>query len=62
MTEGARLIAVIENEIVARKILLHLGLPARAPPRGRPWRAAGQVQLALDDPDRYDGIDATNPS
>ena len=52
-----RLIAVIENEIVARKILLHLGLPARAPPRGRAWRAVDQAQLTLDDTDRYDGID-----
>ena len=52
-----RLIAVIENEIVARKILLHLGLPARAPPRGRAWRSGAQEQPALDDPERYDGID-----
>jgi len=52
-----RLIAVIENESVARTILLHLGLPARAPPRGRAWRPDAQEQLALNDPDRYDGID-----
>jgi len=52
-----RLIAVIENESVARTILLHLGLPARAPPRGRAWRSDAQEQLALNDPDRYDGID-----
>lgn len=31
-------IAAIEDADVARRILLHLGLPARAPPRGRPWR------------------------
>jgi len=57
-----RLIAVIENEIVARKILVHRGLPARAPPRGRPWRSGVQAPLSLDDPDRFDGIDATYPS
>ena len=52
-----RLVAVIQDERVARRILEHLGLPERAPPRGRPWWAAGQGQLALHDPDRYDGID-----
>ena len=41
-----RLVAAIEDPAVARRILCHLGLPARAPPRGRPWR--GQRQLALD--------------
>ena len=39
------LIAAIEDESVATRILTHLGLPARAPPRGRPWRR----QLALGD-------------
>lgn len=44
-----RLIAVIEDPAVARKILEHLGLPARPPPRGRPgWR--GQQELAFDEP------------
>jgi hypothetical protein len=57
-----RLVAVIQDERVARRILEHLGLPASAPPRGRPWRAAGQAQLALDDTDRYDGVDPTYPS
>ena len=57
-----RLVAVIQDERVARSILEHLGLPARAPPRGGPWRAAGQEQLSLDEPDRFDGIDATYPS
>lgn len=52
-----RLVAVIQDERVARRILEHLGLPARAPPRGRPWRSGVQEQLALDDPARYDGID-----
>lgn len=52
-----RLVSVILDERIARKILEHIGLAARPPPRGRPWRAVGQAQLALDDPDRYDGID-----
>ena len=30
-----RMVALIEDPFVARKILEHLGLPARAPPRGR---------------------------
>ena len=42
-----RLVALIEDERVAMRILAHLGLPARAPPRGRPWRPA-QTPLALD--------------
>ena len=52
-----RLVAVIEDERVARKILEHLGLPARAPPRGRPWRPGQQLALR-DDADRCDGFDA----
>jgi hypothetical protein len=31
------MIAVIDDGTVARGILDHLGLPSRAPPRGRPW-------------------------
>ena len=53
-----RPVAVIQDERVARRILDQLGLPARASPRGRTWSAAGQEQLARDDPDRYDGIAA----
>ena len=53
--ERTNLVAVIQDERIARKILEHLRLPARAPPRGRPWRLV--QQLALDDPDRYDGVD-----
>jgi len=55
-----RLVSVVQDERVARRILEHLGLPARAPPHGRPWRPA--LQLALDDPNDYDGVDATYPS
>ena len=52
------IIGIIDDERVARKILGHLGLSSRAPPRGRPWRP-GQQQLALqDDAARFDGIDA----
>jgi hypothetical protein len=50
-----RLIAVIEDERIARRILDHLGLPARAPPRGRPFRPRKQVELSDRDP--FDGID-----
>ena len=42
------LIAVIDDSAVAARILTHLGLPARPPPRGRPWRQPKQHQLALD--------------
>ena len=57
-----RLIAVIDNELVARRILEHLGLPARAPPsRGRGF-ALGQKRLpglvADSEPtDVWDGVD-----
>ncbi len=53
-----RLISVIENEQVARRILAHLGLPTRAPPRGR-FRRHGQQSLSFqnDDPARFHGID-----
>ena len=54
-----RLVSVVKDERVARRILEHLHLPARAPPRGRPWRSG---QLALDDRDRYDGIDEQAPN
>jgi hypothetical protein len=52
------LISAVEDERIAARILAHLGLPTRAPPRGRPWRR----QLALGDPDHnppdVDGVDA----
>ena len=54
-----RLIAVILDPAVAKKILDHLGLPARAPPRGRA-RRLGQQELALDgvpDLPDYDAVD-----
>jgi hypothetical protein len=56
-----RLIAVIDNELVARRILQHLGLPQRAPPRGR-GRCSGQDHLpGLDarpeSADAFDGVD-----
>ena len=42
-----KLIALIDDERVAARILLHLGLPARAPPRGRPWQPP-QRQIVFD--------------
>ena len=42
-----RFIAIIEDESVAQRILHHLGLPARPPPRGRPgW--GDQQELPLE--------------
>ena len=55
-----RLISVILDPAVAKKILQHLGLPARAPPRGRP-RRLGQLQLALDDVPDLPDYDAVDP-
>ena len=50
------LIAAIEDPVVVRRILDHLGLPARAPPRGRP--GSPQRSLALERrADDYDGVD-----
>ncbi len=56
------LIATIVDPLVAAKILHHLELPSRAPPRGRP-RRLGQQELTFDDvpdvpdvPD-YDAVD-----
>jgi hypothetical protein len=40
--ERMELIATIEDPQVAAKILDHLGLPSRAPPRGRAWRPGQQ--------------------
>ena len=55
--ERMELIATIEDERTARKILEHLGLPARPPPRPGPWRS-GQQHLSLDDaPGPLDGVD-----
>ncbi len=33
------LIGVVDDEAAVKKILEHLGLPTRAPPRGPPWSA-----------------------
>jgi len=51
-----RLLALIDDERIARKILTHLGLPTRAPPRGRPWRPP-QESLPLDARSDHDAID-----
>jgi hypothetical protein len=51
-----RLVAAVEDGAIARRILEHIGLPARAPPRGPPWRR--QQQLAVDEgANRFDGVD-----
>ena len=51
-----RVVGVIEDDAVIRRILDHLGLPSRAPPRGRPWRPGQQF---LPDQARpcLDGVD-----
>ena len=43
---GMRVISAIEDPAVAHRILDHLGLATRAPPRGKPWSA--QRALALE--------------
>ena len=53
-------IAAIEDSRVAGRILAHLGLPTRAPPRGRAVLSSskGEDALALDRrADEYDGVD-----
>ena len=47
------LVAVIDDPAAAVRILAHLGLPTRPPPRAPPWRL--QTQLAFVDSDP--GID-----
>jgi len=57
--EQMALVAVIDDERVASRILEHLGLSTRAPPRGPPWRpqlALGGVRNRplVDSPDAAD--------
>ena len=51
-----RLISAIEHPATVHRILSHLGLPTRAPPRGPPWRAQRQLAIAPRGDD-YDAID-----
>jgi hypothetical protein len=51
-----RVIAFIENELIARRILEHLGLTARPPPRG-PRHPPGLEHLPIDRSD-FDGVDS----
>ncbi len=51
-----RLVALIEDEFVAKQILDHLGLSSRAPPH-RPPRRDGQQLLDLDPTAEYDCVD-----
>jgi hypothetical protein len=49
---------MITDERTAKKILEHIGLSTRAPPRGRRSRP-GQQQIAVDgEATRFEGIDA----
>jgi hypothetical protein len=44
-----KMISIIEDESVAQRILRHLGLPARPPPRGRPgWRSQQELPLEVE--------------
>jgi hypothetical protein len=57
-----RLIAVIDDERVARRILAHLGLPARAPPSGRRSRSGQEPLPRLDaEPEPADAFDGIDP-
>jgi hypothetical protein len=51
-----RLVELVEDPAVARRILSHLGLPTGAPPRPPPWRPARE-HLAAQDPAGFDAID-----
>ncbi len=52
-----RMIAMIEDAQVARKILHHLGLPSQAPLRIRPRRPDRQLSLNGHN-EIFDGIDS----
>ena len=52
-----QLIAAIENPDVAARILRHLNLPTRPPPRAPPWRAQRDLPLVERRDDAFDGID-----
>jgi hypothetical protein len=52
-----RMIGFVEDPRTARKILDHLGLPARAPPRGR-----AREQLGFADHADFDGVDPPLPT
>jgi hypothetical protein len=52
-----RPIAVIEDPLVARRILEHLGLPSRAPPRASGHSRKGQQVLFHDAGTNRDGVD-----
>ena len=53
-----RLVAAIEDPVVAQKILRHLGLPARPPPRGPPRRAQPELAREPHAHDEHEGVDA----
>ena len=47
------ILAVIDDERAARRILEHVGLPSRAPPRGKPWRPQLALRGVHDPPVTY---------
>ena len=51
------LIATIEDPTIARTILVHLGLPIRAPPPSPPWRPQPSLPSPSSTIDGIDGID-----
>ena len=56
-----RLVAAIEDPATIHRILTHLGLPTRAPPRGSPWRRPGAAASRARPPARSDEDDAVDP-
>ena len=48
------LVATIEEPVTISRILAHLGLPARAPPRGRPWQRQRPLPLRVEHPNEPD--------
>ena len=57
------LIAIVDDEAAARKILDHLLLPSRAPPRNRPWSPQRQLRGVHDPPfvDTPPSADSVDP-
>jgi hypothetical protein len=54
-----RMVAFVADERIARKILTHLGLASRPPPRSTRRPRHQQLELADADPEpNYDGLDS----
>ena len=52
------LLSLIEDEATAKQILDHLGMPSRAPPRGRRRRAERDAEPVAPVEDLFDGCDS----